>query len=183
VPPLAPPVRLTLETEQLGTANWPEGPAGVAATGASFGELTCGATTHGPDGYHIHSHLAIYVNGELQRIPANLGIGGPQAARPGCMYAIHTHLAAGTLHVEWPEPRRFTLGEFFTLWGQPLTATNVAGIAGMPIVIYVYEGGTAFRYQGDPAEIELRPSRGIAFQIGTPLTVLPRYFWSNDPLP
>lgn len=158
----------------LGRAFWPAGPTGPAATGQQIGSFPCGIT-HDNIGYHIHVHLAIYLNGEALQIPNNLGIGGPQAPRPGCMYALHTHDATGVLHIESITTERFFLGQFFQIWGQPLSATNIAGISGQPIVFYVVDGRNAVRYMGDPAQIEFLPGRNIAIQIGTPLTALPTY--------
>lgn len=91
------------------------------------------------------------------------------------MYALHTHDSIGIIHVENPTPARFTLGQFFALWGQPLAADNVAGITGLPIVLWIDNGTTVTRYTGDFAEVELIAGRGITFQIGSPLTAIPTY--------
>lgn len=81
--------------------------------------LTC--TTDMATEFHIHPILAIYINGEQQVIPANIGI------RPGCMTALHTHTSDGILHVESPERRDFTLADFFAVWEQPFTREEILG--------------------------------------------------------
>jgi hypothetical protein len=177
VPPLLPSQQLMLGDPDLGRPTWPNGPTGPAATGTRVNGLPCGIT-HDNIGYHIHSHVAIYLNGQPLKLPNNIGIGGPQAAAPGCMYAVHTHDGTGIVHIESIETERFFLGQLFALWGQPLTATNVAGLSGMPVVFYIVDGRSAMRYTGDPTLIEFLPGRNIAIQIGTPLTALPTYHYN-----
>ena len=62
--------------------------------------------------FHIHPHLRIVVNGAEQSVPANVGI------TLDCMHPLHTHDATGEIHVESPEQRDFTLGDFFAVWGK-----------------------------------------------------------------
>ncbi len=61
---------------------------------------------------HTHTQLSITINGQAQPIPANIGITEQGA------YVIHTHDDSGTLHVESPIIRTYTLGDFFTIWGK-----------------------------------------------------------------
>lgn len=153
---------------------WPDGPTGPGGAGQPAGGLSCTAS-HDNASYHVHPHLSIFLNGQQLRVPSGIGIGGSGAPAPGCLYAVHTHDAIGILHVENPTPARFTLGQFFALWGQPLSSTNVAGITGLPVVIWLDDGRTVTQYTGDPREIELAGGRGITVQIGTPLSALPTY--------
>lgn len=81
--------------------------------------LTC--TTDMATEFHIHPTLEIIVNGEKQEIPPNIGV------LPNCMNALHTHDAVGTIHVESPERRDFTLADFFAVWGKPFTNEEVLG--------------------------------------------------------
>lgn len=69
--------------------------------------------------FHIHPHLTIMINGQAQAIPANIGI------QPGCMNALHTHDNTGTIHVESPEQRDFTLADWFTVWGKPFDKDHI----------------------------------------------------------
>lgn len=79
--------------------------------------LTC--TTDMATEFHIHPTLEIVVNGEKQEIPPNIGV------LPNCMNALHTHDAVGTIHVESPERRDFTLADFFAVWGKPFTNEEI----------------------------------------------------------
>ncbi len=81
--------------------------------------LTC--TTDMATEFHIHPTLEIIVNGEKQEIPPNIGV------LPNCMNALHTHDAVGTIHVESPERRDFTLADFFAVWGKPFTSEEILG--------------------------------------------------------
>jgi hypothetical protein len=82
-----------------------------------------------------------------------------------------------------------TLGQYFDIWGQPLTVTNVAGqpstitnvggFTGMPVVVYINDNGDLRQYRGDPRNIELRSHRAITIQIGTPLQQIQTYTWGN----
>lgn len=79
--------------------------------------LTC--TTDMATKFHIHPNLEIVINGQRQEIPANIGV------TPICMNAIHTHDTAGTLHVESPAQKDFTVGDFFAVWGKPFSKDQV----------------------------------------------------------
>jgi len=79
--------------------------------------LTC--TTDMATVYHIHPTLAISLNGVPYTIPANVGI------KAGCMNSLHMHDSTGLLHVESPEKRDFTLGDFFAVWDQPFSSTQI----------------------------------------------------------
>ncbi len=60
--------------------------------------------------FHIHPRLRIIINGVEQPIPTNTGISF------SCMHPLHTHDNTGTIHVESPEQKDFTLGDFFAVW-------------------------------------------------------------------
>ena len=64
--------------------------------------------------------------------------------------------------------------------GQPLTATNVAGIDNMPIYFYITENGTVTQFTGDPATIPFASHRHIAIVIGTPITQVPFFTWTAN---
>jgi hypothetical protein len=79
--------------------------------------LTC--TTDMATEFHIHPVLDIYINGEKQLIPANVGI------TPNCMYSLHTHTPDGIIHVEAPEKKDFTLSDFFAVWDKPFSKDQI----------------------------------------------------------
>jgi hypothetical protein len=61
--------------------------------------------------YHIHAHLDIFVNGQSLTVPQSIGIEDNT-----CLYWLHTHKTDGIIHIESPQPRDFSLGQFFDIW-------------------------------------------------------------------
>lgn len=134
-------------------------PAAVAtgSPGASAG-IPCEATERIE--YHVHAHLNIRYAGELQAVPPNIGI------TPTCFSWLHTHANSGVVHVEAPEDRDFTLGQFFVVWGQPLSRTEILErTVGPGETMFVFVNGEL--YTGDPRDIELQNLQLIDIQIGT----------------
>jgi len=113
--------------------------------------------------FHIHAHLAIYDRGRAVAIPED--IGRPLFSQ--CFYWLHTHTPDGIIHIESPVVRTFTLGEFFAIWGEPLSRTR-AGDArvrkGEKMTVWV----DGFRYGGDPNGIELHQHSDITIDVGPP---------------
>jgi hypothetical protein len=72
-------------------------------------------------GPHIHPKLAVYLRGEEIEVPANIGIDPTRP--PSEMAGLHTHDAAGTIHVE--NAASPTLGQFFEIWGVVLSPTQL----------------------------------------------------------
>jgi hypothetical protein len=67
----------------------------------------------------------------------------------------------GIIHIEAPIPRTFTLGDFFAVWGEPLSPTEAAGAEG-PVFAYV-DGEP---YAGDPSDIPLAEWELIQLNVG-----------------
>jgi hypothetical protein len=63
-----------------------------------------------PLAMHIHPVLHMFIDGQPEIIPANVGV-GPDSAFP-----LHTHDTTGTIHVESPVLRTFYLQDFFAIW-------------------------------------------------------------------
>ena len=82
-------------------------------------EVALVCTTDMATQFHIHPHLEIIINSQPQEIPANIGINA------ACMHPIHTHDNSGTLHIESPEKRDFTLADFFAVWGKTFTKDQI----------------------------------------------------------
>lgn len=113
-------------------------------------------------GYHVHAHLQILLRGREVAVPANIGIDDNT-----CVYYLHTHDNSGELHLEAPTYRRFTLGNFFDIWGQTLSRRHIGTIPIKPgETIRVYVDGKVYR--GDPRLIQLVAHRLIALEIGPP---------------
>jgi hypothetical protein len=82
---------------------------------------------------HIHPQLAIGINEQQLVIPVGIGIEGASndtshesaSKTASCLHPIHTHSADGIIHVESPEPRDYTLGDFFAVWRQPFSKDRI----------------------------------------------------------
>jgi hypothetical protein len=173
-------------------------PSSTSSTsGGSNGQLLA-QLGNGPDGngvdgvacnageqlaYHIHAHLAVYVNGQPRTIPAGIGIkqpvaeqtsSGPFVIQGDCFYWIHVHDLSGVIHIESPTQRTYTLGQFFDLWGQPLSTTQVGPATG-PVTAFV----NGAPYQGDPRSIPLTAHQVIQLDVGTVVPPQPYPFPSG----
>src|SRR5207248_711352 len=73
---------------------------------------------------HIHQYLAIYDRGKPAAVPQ--GIGTDQTN--SCLFWLHTHAPNGVIHVESPNHDTYTLGQFFDIWHQPLSRTQVTSL-------------------------------------------------------
>lgn len=110
---------------------------------------------------HIHQHLDLYVEGRHLTVPAGIGIGQTFIS------PLHTHDVSGVMHVESERPRTFTLGEFFGVWGVPLSSSQVGGLkAGAGKQLRAWVDGKEF--SGDPSTIELASHQEIVVAYGTP---------------
>lgn len=119
---------------------------------------------------HIHQHLVILDHGHEVAIPPNVG----QPAMKRCIYWLHTHTPDGVIHIEAPLDRSFTLGDFFKVWGQPLTKTAAATArAGKGTSLKVWVDGKA--YTKDPAAIPLNAHTDIVIEAGPPFPPPPRF--------
>jgi hypothetical protein len=124
--------------------------------------------------FHIHAHLTVFVNGKPRIVPYGIGIGPPlrgQNNKAGsfvtqgsCFAWIHTHAADGIIHLEGPVQRTYTLGEFFDVWGQPLTATRVGPARGHVTALF-----NGKYWDGDPRKIPLLKHAQIQLEVGSPL--------------
>ncbi len=94
-------------------------PKAVVASTLTTRQIALTCTTDMATQFHIHPNVQIMVNGKQQVIPANLGIGAT------CMTSIHTHDTTGKIHIESPEKRDFTLGDFFAVWKQNFSSTQL----------------------------------------------------------
>jgi hypothetical protein len=145
------------------------------ATGATVDGIACQASEQVD--YHIHSHLAIYASGARQAVPAGIGIPGPQQVAGSfveggkCLYWLHTHDAMGVIHVESPVRRVYTLGQFFDIWGRPLSTTQVGRATGN---VTAFLNGKPF--SGDPRSIKLTPHALIQLDVGKVVPAQPFTF-------
>jgi hypothetical protein len=125
---------------------------------------------------HVHAHLSLFYKGEQIAIPQGIGIVKPFQEQNGFIgsgqgfYWLHTHDATGIIHVESPDDRPYTLGNFFDIWGQPLAADNVAGLKGK-VRAFV----DAKPYSGNVRDIRLGAHTQITLEVGDPMVAPPVY--------
>lgn len=84
-------------------------PAYAAEAGKPIAGIQCAREEYAD--FHIHAHLDIFVDGNPYPVPEAVGIVGRT-----CLYWMHTHDGSGIIHIEAPQTRVFTLGQFFDIW-------------------------------------------------------------------
>ncbi|OLS26635.1 MAG: hypothetical protein HeimC3_07370 [Candidatus Heimdallarchaeota archaeon LC_3] len=105
-----------------------QGPTGTSPETATY-STTCIKSSDTVD-IHFHSFLSIYSKGIRKTLPPNIGLSGT------CHRPIHTHSgeAEGQLHIESSSKYNLpdaTLGDFFLIWGEPLTESRVWDYTGV----------------------------------------------------
>jgi hypothetical protein len=132
---------------------------------------------------HHHTHLALFVDGKQRKLPAGIGVwpplpasataGGQFLVTPKyCFSWLSTHFADGIVHTEAPVLRSFVLGQFFDVWGQPLSRTRVGPARG-PVTALV--NGKV--WTGDPRRIPLISHSRIQLEVGRPLVAPQAVDW------
>jgi hypothetical protein len=135
--------------------------------------------------YHIHSHLAIYADGNQRPVNQGIGIAPPQQTQQtqqgtfvtggSCLYWLHTHDSSGIIHVESPTQKTYTLGNFFDIWGQTLSPQQVGSSKG---AVVAYVNGQP--YSGNPRNIQLNNHQVIQLDVGQPATPAQPYTFPAD---
>jgi hypothetical protein len=124
---------------------------------------------------HVHAHLSLFYRGEQIAVPLGIGIVKPLRvvngfAGGGALYWLHTHDATGIIHVESPDARPYTLGDFFDIWGRGLGRNDVAGLQGP---VHAFVDGRP--YAGDLRAIVLTAHEQITLEVGAPVVAPPVY--------
>jgi hypothetical protein len=96
---------------------------------------------------HDHVHLDVLVDGRKVTVPPGVGLAEPTNNGPckprtpavsecnaGDYFTafvanspLHTHTASGMIHIESDRPGRYTLGQFFDVWGVRFSETCLGG--------------------------------------------------------
>ena len=117
---------------------------------------------------HIHQHLDMAVRGRVYPIPAGIGIDH----RGRFISPLHTHDYTGIMHIESPIVRKFTLGQWFDVWGLRFSTTCLgAYCAKGKEGVWVFVNGK--RWLGNPRQIVLREHQEIVVAFGTRASIPP----------
>jgi hypothetical protein len=148
-------------------------PASSTLHGEPVGPIQCVTESQEKVGFHTHTYVAVFVDGEQRRIPGGVGITQPWLAEKfptgtyfevgpyNCLYWIHTHTADNIVHVEAPSKGIFTLGQLFAVWNQPLSSTQVGPAKGKVVVIV-----NGKRAAGDITTVPLTDQATIQINVG-----------------
>jgi hypothetical protein len=119
-------------------------------------------------GDHIHPTVRIVANGQPVPIPEDIGVaadGGPHAP-------IHRHPGDELLHAEGIEEGAFTLGQFMTVWGVPLSPTRLGPYRAdgrRKVTVLVKPKGKAqFTESKEITNLQLRDGDEVYVVYGTP---------------
>ena len=89
---------------------------------------------------------------------------------------MHTHDDTGVIHIESPEDRNFTIGEFFDIWGQTFDNSQIFdNIAGENInnALNVYVNGKKVNAGTDFRQIPINAHDEITIVYGIPPDPIP----------
>ena len=124
--------------------------------------------------FHIHQRMAMLVNGHFIYLPAGIGID----KNLKFITEIHTHDSSGIIHVEAPANHKFTLGQFFDVWGLRFTKDCLGGFcASGDKKVRVWTNGKPVT--DDPRKIVLTERLSIVVAYGTLKSVpmpIPKHF-------
>ncbi|HKN99418.1 MAG TPA: hypothetical protein VJX10_20020 [Pseudonocardiaceae bacterium] len=167
--------RRTEAAGQQNPANADTSTAILASTaGQATGDAVDGVQSNANEQilFHVHAHLAMYVNGKQKLLPYGVGIVPPYqlqadgnsefVAGGSKFYWLHTHDETGVIHIESPVQRTFTLGNFFDIWHQPLS-NNQVGPAKGKVTAFI----DGKKYTGDVRNIPLKAHSSVQLDVGT----------------
>lgn len=146
------------------------------ATGETRDSMPCYSLVSGsepPVTAHYHAYLEMYVNGTQFNVPANTGI---PAATTGtqCIYPLHVHPGENDIiHIETQQANTvYTLGAFFDIWGQPLSATQAssykADATHKLVFEYFDENGKLHKWSGNPLNLPLKAHYTVVILYNSP---------------
>jgi hypothetical protein len=147
-------------------ARYHPGPRGpLLATAPAIAGLSCSRAHE----RRVGAHLELFARGLVVLVPAGIGVAPPLHVEGGtkisgsCSFPARTREPTGVVEVV---PRSgMALGDFFTLWGQPLGSRQLAGfhaVGGERVRAWV--NGRAWR--GDPRSIPFLRHTEIVLELG-----------------
>src|SRR6185503_4218075 len=138
---------LALPGLRSGAAPWTNGVAGLTERLKAIGLPAMPSEAFAQ---HIHQHLVITLLGKNITVPAEIGINLVERY----ISPLHTHDTLGVIHIESATLDKFTLGQFFDVWGVRFTGRCVGGYcnrAGDSLRVTV----NGARVPGDPRSVVL----------------------------
>jgi hypothetical protein len=144
------------------------------ALASSVGGMPCGSV----GGQRYGAHLELFAHRRVIAIPAGIGVAPPQRrdgayVRGGrCSYPLRTFEPTGVIELGRGPTR--TLGDFFAVWGQPLSLRRLLSFRA-PVLAFV--DGRAWR--GDPRAIPLARHAQIVLEVGGALPPHRVYRFAN----
>jgi MFS family permease len=164
---------------------------GQPANGQPVDGMPCLATPGSAELANVR--LTIYINGQEVGIPT--GVGSVAPPQPGvaalasrghttCLYPLNVLESDNIIQVNSATERTYTLGEFFDLWGQPLSSTQVANYIvdqQHPLVFDVFDpDGQMQTYAGDPRSLPLVEHETIVIVYNSPhASLVPYSSWNG----
>jgi hypothetical protein len=115
----------------------------------------------GKEENHTHSVMHIYNDGILIQLQPNIGWYPPKRV----FSSVHTHDASGIVHMESVRPHKFTIGDFFAIWGVPFGTKTLGNLrADGDKQVHVYVNG---KRVANPVGYVMRDQDNIAIGYGT----------------
>jgi hypothetical protein len=154
----------------------PKGPVLADVQRVKLGQTIEGVTCQPVEkiAFHIHAHLTVFVGTKAYQVPYGIGIGpplqgvntaaGPFVSSGSCFMWLHTHASDGIIHMEAPRQMSFTLGQFFAVWGIPLSSSQVGPAKGK--VTAFYDGKA---WAKGPGSIPLTSEAQVQLDVGSPV--------------
>ena len=141
------------------------------ARGLPVGGLRCTRAA----GARFGVHLELFAARRVVLIPPGIGIAPPRTregayVRSGrCTYPLRTREPTGVIEVQAATSAK-SLGQFFAIWGQPLSRSRMAGFRGR---VRAYVDGRP--WHRDPSAIPLRRHAQIVLEVGGYVRPHPSY--------
>ena len=113
-------------------------------------------------GYHIHVHLTIWLNGSQVPVPAQVGI----ASDTSCFYWLHTHDTTGVVHIEAPATASLNLQQFLDIWRKGFSTLGYQDQLASSTGWTVWVGGK--QITGDFSKVVFQPHMVITIAYNSP---------------
>jgi len=121
---------------------------------------------------HYHALVYIYINGQQVQVPQGVGI----ASDSSCFYWMHTHDTTGVIHIEAPNGRDFTLGNFLDIWSTHFSGYHNELSSADGWTVYI----GSQKYNGDFHNIVLKSHMIVTLAYNSPgVKPNPIYSWGT----